>query len=235
MTPPDDDARGRHYASPPCMAHEVDPAYFDPSAVDPEQARDVARWREAERARLRAARLALSGDARAALERDLISHLRPLLEDRMGSGQGRVLASYWPVEGEPDLRPLMAELDAAGVVLALPVVETRSGPLVFRRWTQETRIIRGDRDIPVPSPEAPLVTPGILLAPLLGWDGAGYRLGHGGGYFDRTLATLSPRPFAIGIGFQVARLPSIYPQPHDIVLDAIITEAGVQVDSGRAS
>ena len=115
MTPPDDDVRCRHYASPPCMAHEVDPAHFDPFAVDPEQACDVARWREAERARLRAARLALRGDARAAVERDLILYRRPLLEDRMGSGQGPILASYWPVEDEPDLRPLMAELDVAGV------------------------------------------------------------------------------------------------------------------------
>ena len=234
MTSPDDDARVRHYASPPCMADEVDPAYFDPSGVEPEQARDVARWREAERARLRAARLALSGAARAAVERDLIGHLRGLLEDRMGSGQGRVLASYWPTEGEPDLRPLMAELEAAGVALALPVVETRSGLLVFRRWTRKTEMIRGDRNIPVPPTDTPIVTPGIVLVPLIGWDGAGYGLGQGGGYLDRTLATLSPRPLAIGIGFEAAQLTTIYPQPNEIALDAIVTEAGVQIDRVRA-
>lgn len=235
MASPDDDPPGRHYASPPCMAHEIDPAYFDPLAVDPEQARDVARWREAERARLRAARQAWSAAARAAIEQALISHLRLFLDNRPESGQGRILASYWPINGEPDLRPLMTELDTAGVVLALPLVETRAGPLVFRRWRHGTRMLRGNRGIPVPPPEAPVVTPEIVLVPLVGWDGAGYRLGRGGGYFDRTLAALSPRPFAIGIGVQAARLPTIYPQPHEIALDVIVTEAGVQVDSGRAS
>ena len=64
------------------------------------------------------------------------------------------------------------------------------------------------------------------MAPLVGWTGERFRLGYGGGYFDRTLASLSPRPFTIGVGFQSARLATIYPQPHDIRLDAIVTEAG---------
>jgi len=66
----------------------------------------------------------------------------------------------------------------------------------------------------------------------VGWDAAGYRLGYGGGYFDRTLAALSPRPFVIGVGFQAARIDTIHPQPHDIPLDAIVTEAGLQVLRG---
>ena len=96
-------------------------------------------------------------------------------------------------------------------------------------------MVRGDWNIPVPPSDAPAVTPDIVLAPLVGWDGAGYRLGYGGGYFDRTLASLSSRPFAIGIGFQSARLPTIHPQPHDIALDVILTEAGVQVEKGAKS
>jgi 5-formyltetrahydrofolate cyclo-ligase len=71
------------------------------------------------------------------------------------------------------------------------------------------------------------VVPGIALAPLVGWTDEGYRLGYGGGYFDRTLAALQPRPFTIGIGFHAARLTTIFPQQHDIPLDVIVTEAGV--------
>jgi len=228
MTDPDDRPRG--LASPACMAAEVDPAYFDPLATDPEQTRDVARWRRAERARLRDERQAMGVTARQEAGEALRGHLRALLAQRFGGARGRVLSAYWPIKGEPDLRALMAELHEAGVTLALPVVETRFAPLVFRRWTPQTRMVRGDWNIPVPPPEADRLTPGITLAPVMGWDGAGYRLGYGGGYFDRTLAALSPRPVTIGIGLEAARLPTIFPQPHDIPLDVILTEAGVQVD-----
>ncbi len=219
-------AAGR-YASPPCMADEVAPDHFDPLAVDPGQAQDVARWRRGERARLRAVRQAMSVEARRAADKALAEHLRDWLEHRFGGAKGRVFSAYWPIKGEPDLRPLMTELHDAGVTIALPVVETRAAPLVFRHWTPQTRMIRGDWNIPVPPPEAETLIPDIALAPLLGWDGEGYRLGYGGGYFDRTLAALAPRPFTIGVGFQFALLSTIYPQPHDIPLDAILTEAGI--------
>ena len=229
MASSNDDAPQSRYASPPCMAHEGDPAY-----VDPDQARDVARWRKAERARLRAERQKLNVAEREAVGQALAAHLRDVLRDRFDGGQNRILSLYWPIKGEPDLRPLMAELHGEGVAIALPLVETKAAPLVFRRWTPETKMVRGDWNIPVPPPDAPAVTPDIVLAPLVGWDAGGYRLGYGGGYFDRTLASLSPPPFAIGIGFQSARLPTIYPQPHDIALDAILTEAGTQVEKGEA-
>ena len=219
---------GGGYASPPCMAGEVAPEYFDPLAVDPAQARDVARWRRAERARLRAARQAMGVEARRRVGLALSGHLRDLLVARFEVLRGRVLSAYWPIKGEPDLRPLMAEWHAAGVTVALPVVEVKSAPLAFRRWTPDTKMVRGDWNIPVPPPEADPLFPDIMLAPLMGWDGAGYRLGYGGGYFDRTLAGCAPRPVSIGIGLQAARLSSIYPQPHDIPLDTIVTEAGVQ-------
>ena len=109
------------------------------------------------------------------------------------------------------------------------VVAVVAAPLVFRRWTRKTRMVRGDWNIPVPPPEVEAVTPEIALAPVVGWTAEGFRLGYGGGYFDRTLAALLPRPFTIGIGFQSARLATIYPQPHDIALDAVVTEAGIAV------
>lgn len=218
------------FSSPPCYAAEVAPEYFDPLAVDPEQARDVARWRKAERTRLRDARLALSVAEREEIGEALAGHLRQVLQDRFGGAAGMVFSAYWPIKGEPDLRPLMAELHKAGVTVALPLVETKAAPLIFRRWTPETRMQRGDWNIPVPPPDAPIVTPDIALAPLVGWTTDGYRLGYGGGYFDRTLAALDPKPFVIGIGFQSALLKTIYPQLHDIPLDLILTENGVQAD-----
>lgn len=211
------------------MAAEVDPAYFDPLAVDPEQARDVARWRRAERARLRAERDRMSVAQRQEVGAALVGHLRDLLQSRFDGARGRVFSAYWPIKGEPDLRPLMSELHAAGAAIALPLVEVRAAPLVFRRWTPETRMTRGDWNIPVPPPEAEILLPEIALAPLVGWDGAGYRLGYGGGYFDRTLAALAPRPLVIGIGMTAARLDTIFPQPHDIPLDLILTEEGIAV------
>lgn len=223
-----DQPTGR-FASPPCLAGEVAPDYFDPMGVDPDQARDVARWRRAERLRLRDARMALDVAARIAAGVALSGHLRTVLADRFGDMRDRVFSAYWPIKGEPDLRALMADLHLAGVRVALPLVEVKQAPLVFRRWTPETRMVRGDWNIPIPPPEAPVVTPEIALAPLVGWDPQGYRLGYGGGYFDRTLAKLSPRPFVIGIGLQAAALATIYPQPHDVPLDAIVTEEGLQV------
>ncbi|WP_333815099.1 5-formyltetrahydrofolate cyclo-ligase [Tabrizicola sp.] len=222
-----DDTPGR-YASPPCMAAEVDPTYFDPAHVDPEQARDVARWRKAERLRLRAERDALSVAERAAKGEAIGGHLLRFLEARFGRLAGRVFSGYWPIKGEPDLRPVLASLHAAGARVALPLVEVKAAPLVFRRWTPETKMVRGDWNIPVPPPEAEAVVPEIALAPVMGWTQDRFRLGYGGGYFDRTLASLSPRPFTIGIGLQSARLATIFPQPHDIPLDAILTEDGAQ-------
>ncbi|MCB1457632.1 MAG: 5-formyltetrahydrofolate cyclo-ligase, partial [Nitratireductor sp.] len=181
----------------------------------------------AERTRLRAARLALSVAERKEIGEALAGHLRQVLKDRFGGAPGKVFSAYWPIKGEPDLRPLMVELHKAGITVALPLVETRAAPLTFRRWTPETRMVRGDWNIPVPPPDAPVVRPDIALAPLVGWTADGYRLGYGGGYFDRTLAALSPKPFVVGIGINAAQIKTIYPQPHDIPLDLILTETGL--------
>lgn len=208
------------------MAAEVDPAYFDPLGVDPGQARDVARWRRAERARLAGLREGLGQAGRAQVSDRVAGHLGRVLTEG-DVERGCVLSGYWPIKGEPDLRPVLADLHRAGVTIALPVVETPAAPLIFRRWTPETKLAHGEWSIPVPPPEADLLLPDIALAPCLGWTDDCYRLGWGGGYFDRTLAALTPRPITIGIALSAARLPTIYPQPHDIPLDLILTEDGV--------
>lgn len=212
-------------ASPPCHLATL-------GAAGPDPARDLPGWRKAERARLLAARQALTVAARQTIGTALCRHVAALIADRFPDLRGVVASAFWPIKGEPDLRPLLADWHAAGALGALPVVEVRRAPLVFRRWSPDTQMIRGDWNIPVPGPGAAAVVPQIALAPLVGWDTAGYRLGYGGGYFDRTLAALSPRPFVIGVGFQAARIETIYPQPHDIPLDAIVTEAGLQVLRG---
>ncbi|WP_294607642.1 5-formyltetrahydrofolate cyclo-ligase [Roseovarius sp.] len=221
--------KGRTYASPPCMAAEVDPTYFDPLAVDSVQSRDVARWRRAERLRLAGVREALGQAGRASVSERIGRNLERVLTQR-GIGQGTVLSGYWPIKGEPDLRPLLRDLHDKGVTIALPVVETRAAPLIFRRWTPETKMVRGDWNIPVPPREAAELTPDVALAPCLGWEGECFRLGWGGGYFDRTLAVLDPRPLTIGIALTAARLTTIYPQPHDIPLDLIVTEDGLSAE-----
>ena len=231
MTDPGDGPEDRRgLASSPCMAHEFEDVGSGPPAAAAGPGGDVAGWRRAERARLRAERREIGVEKRRAVGEALAGHLRALLAARFDGARGRVLSAYWPIKGEPDLRPLMAGLHAEGVIVALPVVEVKAAPLVFRRWTPETAMVRGDWNIPVPPPEVEAVRPDIALAPLVGWDPAGYRLGYGGGYFDRTLAALDPRPVAIGIGFEAARIATIHPQPHDVVLDAILTEAGLRVD-----
>lgn len=147
----------------------------------------------------------------------------------IGTIAGRVVAGYWPIKGEADLRPWLGLLHGQGAVIALPVVVQVAAPLEFRRWHPGTAMERGIWNIPVPPAGADSLRPEIALAPLVGWDCEGYRLGYGGGYFDRTLAATKPRPHVIGVGLQAARIGTIHPQPHDIPMDAIVTEGGLQV------
>lgn len=221
-----DDTTSRGYASPPCLAHEIDPAYFDPPGVDPQQAQDVARWRKPERARLLAERAALSVDHRKAAAAAIAVHLDCLLAQRLKSLDGLTISAWWPIKAEIDLRFWLAGLAARGARAALPLVASKAAPLIFRAWTPETRMERGIWNIPVPAKGSDII-PDIILSPVVGWDSAGFRLGYGGGYFDRTLAAHTPRPLVIGIGLDAARIITIFPQPHDIPMQAIVTETGI--------
>ncbi len=199
---------------------------------DPLPAQEVAGWRRAKRTRLLAARQQMSAEARKAASEALATHVAAFVAKRFGDVTGRRLSVYWPIRSEPDLRSLLHLWHGAGAEVALPVVEVKFSPLVFRRWLPDVPMVRGDWNIPVPAPSAPRMVPEVALAPLVGWDARCYRLGYGGGYFDRTLAALSPRPFVIGVGYQFGRLATIHPQPHDIALDAIMTEEGLQAERG---
>jgi 5,10-methenyltetrahydrofolate synthetase len=113
-----------------------------------------------------------------------------------------------------------------GFAALLPVVLEANSALAFRSWTSESRLITDRYGIPTPS-EGEFLVPQALLIPVNAFDAAGYRIGYGGGFFDRTLAALKPAPLSIGVGFELARVDSIRPQPHDIRLDAMVSEAGV--------
>lgn len=179
---------------------------------------DLTQWRKAERERLIAARLALSVAERqehsALVARDLDA-LIPADADT-------IISLYWPFRGEPDLRPWMSAACEKGLRIALPVVVAKGQPLIFRAWQPGARLERGVWNIPFPADGA-IVEPTVVIAPLVGFDPQNYRLGYGGGFFDRTLASLNRRPLAIGVGHPVGALPTIHPQPHDIAMTWIVT------------
>ena len=185
----------------------------------PLDASHVKLWRKKERERLIAQRLAVSPEQR----REHAERIAARLDDLLHPIAGRTVSTYWPLHGEPDLRPWMDHVIARGGRCALPVVITKNAPLVFRAWTPGSKMERGFWNIPVPAEGADLV-PDIIIAPVVGFDLECYRLGYGGGYFDRTLATLKTPRRVIGIGYSSARIATIHPQPHDIPMDAIITD-----------
>lgn len=209
----------RDYASPPCFAHELE--FSEYGRVAAAAPADVPSWRKAERERLISARLAVPAEQRERLSREIAGELDRLID----LGPGMVVSVYWPFRGEPDLRGWMRSLCRRGARVALPVVVEKGRPLVFREWLPGGRMERGVWNIPVPAAGAE-VTPDIVLAPLVGFDSQCYRLGYGGGFYDRTLAARSPRPLTIGVGYPAGELRTIHPQPHDIPMDAIVTGAG---------
>lgn len=178
----------------------------------------VAAWRRGERERLIALRLELSADERARRGERVLAGL----EGELGMGGG-IVSFYWPFRGEFDLRRWMTGQIEKGWRAALPVVEEKQRPMAFRLWQPGCRMERGIWNIPVPA-DGPSVVPDAVIAPLVGWDPGRYRLGYGGGYFDRTLAALDRRPKVIGIGLAATRLETIHPQPWDIPMDVIITD-----------
>lgn len=215
----EDDNQG----SSPCYAHELEQS-ADGSfhAVDPQQRSDVMRWRKGERKRLIDARLAIPASERSGMAARIAENLKPMF----GDVSGKVISFYWPLRGEPDLRQLMADVTAAGGQCALPVVVQRNMPLEFHAWSPGEPLEKGFWKIPVPKDPRP-VQPAIVLSPVVGFDPQCYRLGYGGGYFDRTLAAVTHEPAVLGVGYSTAAIPTIFPQPHDIALDVIVTEIGV--------
>jgi len=170
-------------------------------------------------------RLALSADECALLSAKICEHIQENFPQLAGMRVG----FCWPVKNEPDLRPLIMswiESGQTGFAALLPVVLEVNVALAFRQWTPGERLIDDRYGIPTPVAGEFLV-PQALLLPVNAFDAAGYRIGYGGGLFDRTLAAIKPAPLSIGVGFELARVDSIRPEVHDVRLDAMVSEAGV--------
>jgi len=213
-----DPSENAGFASPPCFAHEMELGAEGYFGIDPRSFRDVARWRKAKREELIATRVALPAERRKELSARIAAELDRLIQP----DNGTIVSLYWPFRGEPDLRDWMRALVKGSVRVALPVVVGKGRPLIFREWTPAVRLERGVFNIPFPA-DGEEVTPTVTISPLVGFDPGCYRLGYGGGFYDRTLSALAPRPRVIGVGFPVSAIPTIYPQPHDIPMDAIVT------------
>jgi len=140
------------------------------------------------------------------------------------------VSAFWPLADELDTRPLIAALAARGHRIGLPVVVRRGQPLLFRQWTPDTVLVQGSFRVMTPPPEAPEIVPSLLIVPLLAFDRAGYRLGYGGGFYDRTLHKLRTaagtdgKVLAVGVALSAQEVPSVPRDETDQPLDWIVTE-----------
>ncbi len=145
----------------------------------------------------------------------------------MGAAAGP-LGVYWPLRGEPDLSVAYAEMAAGGVRLALPVVLERNAALGFAEWVPGEAMLRDTMGVAVPALLRMVERPPVLLIPCLGFNAQRYRLGYGGGYYDRTLEA-APRPLTVGVAYARQQV-AFASAPHDVALDLIITEVASRLD-----
>ena len=217
---PQDDDVPTEYSSPACMLHEIDPAYA--GLAPPEPPEGVSAWRKGERETRIAARLAIPAETRAQHGQAIAD----TLDRELGDVAGKAISLYWPFRGEPDLRGWLERVTARGATCLLPIVVEKRQPLIFKTWKPGEKLDRGIWNIPIPA-EGREMLPDIVLAPLVGFDDSLYRLGYGGGFFDRTLAAHPGKPLVIGVGYSSQHMSTIHPQSHDIPMTRIITEKGL--------
>jgi 5-formyltetrahydrofolate cyclo-ligase len=187
------------------------------------QGAELKAWRRSERQRLLALRTATPPAERRLWGGDIEAKLRGLLLEQ----PVMTLGVYWPFQAEFDPRALIDWVIAQGFAVALPVVVDKKGPLEYRAWRPGEALVDGVWNIPIPEVRN-VVLPQAVLAPLVGFDRQCYRLGYGGGYFDRTLAAFATRPLAIGVGYEMSLIETIFPQSFDIPMDVIVTEARIR-------
>ncbi|MEA5097415.1 MAG: 5-formyltetrahydrofolate cyclo-ligase [Burkholderiaceae bacterium] len=144
------------------------------------------------------------------------------LEQRLQAQPVETLGVFWPIRGEPDLLALYERLAAAGIALALPVVAGKARPLEFAAWKPGDSMINDAFGVPTPAEKRLVALPQALLVPCVGFNAGNFRLGYGGGFYDRTLA-VSPRPLTLGIAYSCQAI-EFTPGPRDIALDHIVTE-----------
>lgn len=186
-----------------------------------------------QKARLRAERLALrdalSPQARAEGAAAMLRHIGAPSFRQAFNPAGAMVSGFWPIRSEPDIRPLMEGLRAIGARLCLPVVLDRE-TIVFREYLAGASVVKTGFGTTGPDETAAVVDPDLMLVPLSAFDRVGHRIGYGAGHYDRAIArldTLGKRPRLIGIAFACQEVASVPFEPHDIPLDAILTEEGL--------
>lgn len=187
-------------------------------------------WRRTLRRQLIEKRAALPPSTLDEYRRGIDTHLQRAFSDLVHG----VIAFCWPYKNEYDARHLLAGLRRRGATTALPVIVAPKSALVFREWHPGVTLEPGPLGIPFP-PDSLEVQPDSVLLPVVAFDAGGYRLGYGGGYFDRTLAMIARRPRVIAVGYEMQFIETIHPQPHDFPVDYVVTERGVyerRTDSG---
>ncbi|MES2563236.1 MAG: 5-formyltetrahydrofolate cyclo-ligase [Pseudomonadota bacterium] len=188
---------------------------------------EIKAWRKAQRPELIARREAISAEQRTQWNQ----RITVSLIDGFPTPPQAVIGFCWPYKGEFDARFAVHAWRVSGAQAALPEVIQNRAPLQFRLWRPGVAMRAGVYDIPVPVDTA-VVTPDVAIVPMNGFDDKGYRLGYGGGFFDRTLAACEPRMIAIGVTYEALRLATIHPQPHDIAMDFVVTEAAIYSTAG---
>jgi 5-formyltetrahydrofolate cyclo-ligase len=164
----------------------------------------------------------------------LSEHLQMVMRFWLVSRPDVVIGAYWPIKGEFDALPALHRWKEDGELLeqpqrrriGLPVVDKATKTLSFHAWYPGCPMEEDAYGIPKPK-DTEVVTPTLLFVPCVGYGPGGYRLGYGGGFYDRTLASLQPRPFTVGLGFAMGYLDDLEPQAHDVPLDAILNDHGV--------
>ena len=175
---------------------------------------------------LRSAMLAWRGALAEDERRSAADGLLAMLRRERPIATPAVVSGFWPIKDEIDIRPLMIELVNEGCQLALPVVQGRGQPLLFRAWRPGDPLEPGVFGTLQPSARREVVEPEALLVPLLACDAEGWRLGYGGGFYDRTLAGLRARRqvTAVGVGFDAQFVPDVPHGPDDQRLDWLLTD-----------
>jgi 5-formyltetrahydrofolate cyclo-ligase len=184
-----------------------------------ELAAEKRAMRAAAQVRREAAHAADSEAGERLAERFLDSHRLP---------PGTAISGFWPKGSEIDLRPLLYRLHEHGHHCLLPVVLGRGRALGFRCWTPDTPLVEGVFGVATPGPTAAEGVPSFVICPLLAFDRRGYRLGYGGGFYDRTLRALrrAAPVTAVGVGYAAQQVPVVPHDDSDEPLDGIVTETG---------
>ncbi|MCC7152533.1 MAG: 5-formyltetrahydrofolate cyclo-ligase [Rubrivivax sp.] len=155
-------------------------------------------------------------------------HLQQVLRVWLVSRGETAIGAYWPIKGEFDALPALyrwSEADATRRI-GLPVIDRSSKQLTFHVWYPGCPMEDDAYGIPKPKDTEAFV-PQLLLVPCVGFGSKGLRLGYGGGFYDRTLAALQPRPFTVGLAYSNAFVPWLQGEPHDVPLDAMLTDQGL--------